>query len=245
MGNGMGHIGWGVVGLVLGAAVTAAGFVVSGGDKGKESAIQAPAAESAADSERVAALWGTLAGDPASPVIGNPNGDVTIVEFFDYACAYCKAAEPRLAAAVRADPNVRLVLKEFPILTPESMIATRVALAAQKQGKYAQFHQAMMAYQGQLGESAIFDTAQAQGLDMARLKTDMQAPDIHHRHVSHLYALYPSAQIDSRATPELAAAARRSLEIRGDEATGWATAPVADRSRRLPPAPQSCQPGRR
>ena len=52
--------------------------------------------------------------------------DVTIVEFFDYACAYCKAAEPRLAAAVRADPNVRLVLKEFPILTPESMIATRV-----------------------------------------------------------------------------------------------------------------------
>jgi protein-disulfide isomerase len=178
MGNGMGHIGWGVVGLVLGAAVTAAGFVVSGGGKGKESAIQAPAAESAADSERVAALWGTLAGDPASPVIGNPNGDVTIVEFFDYACAYCKAAEPRLAAAVRADPNVRLVLKEFPILTPESMIATRVALAAGKQGKYAQFHQAMMAYQGQLGERAIFDTAQAQGLDMARLKADMQAPDI-------------------------------------------------------------------
>src|SRR5579871_6839764 len=62
-----------------------------------------------------------LQSDPASPVIGDSKGDVTIVEFFDYACSYCKALQPRLQQALTADPHVRLVLKEFPILTPESM----------------------------------------------------------------------------------------------------------------------------
>jgi protein-disulfide isomerase len=173
----MGRIGWAVAGVVLGAAVTAGGFVLLNGHEAQP-VVPAPVIQPAADSDRAAALWGTLAGDPSAPVVGNPDGDVTIVEFFDYACSYCKAAEPRLVQAVNGDGHVRLVPVEFPILTPESMIATRVALAAQKQGKYAQFHQAMMAYQGQLSESAIFETAQAQGLDMARLKTDMQAPDI-------------------------------------------------------------------
>ena len=77
-----------------------------------------------------------LAGDPAAPVIGNPQADITIVEFFDYTCPYCKAVEPRLAALVARDRQLKLVLKEFPILHPVSLVATRAALAAMKQGKY-------------------------------------------------------------------------------------------------------------
>jgi len=177
MGHGMGRIGWAVVGLVLGAAVTAGGFMLLGGDE--QAAPQAVAADPVADmNDRIAALWASLAADPADPVIGNPNGDVTIVEFFDYTCTYCKAAEPRLVAAVNADPNVRLVLKEYPILTPQSLVATRAALAAQKQGKYQAFHQTLMRFQGELTEQVIFDTAKAVGLDVARLKEDMQGPDI-------------------------------------------------------------------
>ena len=101
-----------------------------------------------------------------------------MVEFFDYACPYCKAAEPRLEAMLRSDQGTKLVLKEFPILTPESMIATKAALASVKQGKYTQFHQALMAYKGPLQDSVIFDTAKDVGLDVGRLRKDMTAPEI-------------------------------------------------------------------
>ncbi|HUN26759.1 MAG TPA: DsbA family protein [Steroidobacteraceae bacterium] len=123
---------------------------------------------------RANALWH----DPASPVLGNPHGDVTIVEFFDYACPYCKAVEPRVAALLESDGHVRLILKEFPILTPESLIATRAALAAAKQGKYAQFHRALMAYRGPWESSVIFEVAREVGLNNARLRRDMAAPEV-------------------------------------------------------------------
>ena len=126
--------------------------------------------------QRIVAAWPALATDPASPVIGNPKADVTIVEFFDYACPYCKAIEPRLETLLKTDHKVRLVLKEFPILTPQSMIATKAALAASAQGKYAAYHQAMMNWDGTPSESDIFDIAKQSGLDVARLKRDMQAP---------------------------------------------------------------------
>jgi protein-disulfide isomerase len=116
--------------------------------------------------------------DPASPVLGNPHGDVVVVEFFDYACPYCKAMEPRLEALLQSDKGVRLILKEFPILTPESLIAARAALASVKQGKHAQFHRALMAYRGQWQASVIFDTAKAVGLDVERLRRDMAAPEV-------------------------------------------------------------------
>ena len=128
--------------------------------------------------QRIAAREQALDNAPSSPVLGNPAGDVVIVEFFDYACPYCKAVEPRLEALLRSDHKVKLVLKEFPILTPQSMIATRAALAAMRQGKYRQFHQAMMNFQGQLLEADIFDMAKASGLDVARLRKDMTAPEI-------------------------------------------------------------------
>lgn len=131
-----------------------------------------------ASDEAVAQKATALLSDPSSPVIGNPHANVAVVEFFDYACPYCKAAEPRLEAMLRSDQGTKLVLKEFPILTPESMIATKAALASVKQGKYMQFHQALMAYKGPLQDSVIFDTAKDVGLDVGRLRKDMTAPEI-------------------------------------------------------------------
>jgi protein-disulfide isomerase len=131
-----------------------------------------------ASDEAVAQKATALLSDPSSPVIGNPHANVAVVEFFDYACPYCKAAEPRLEAMLRSDQGTKLVLKEFPILTPESMIATKAALASVKQGKYTQFHQALMVYKGPLQDSVIFETAKDVGLDVGRLRKDMTAPEI-------------------------------------------------------------------
>jgi len=144
----------------------------------KAYAARADAAAQADIAQRIAARWSLLANDPAAPVIGNPNGDVTIVEFFDYTCPYCKAVEPRLEALLKADRGVKLVLKEFPILTPQSLVASKAALAAMRQGKYTGYHNAMMRFEGRLTEADIFDMAKAAGLDVARLKRDMNASSI-------------------------------------------------------------------
>jgi protein-disulfide isomerase len=135
------------------------------------------AAQDAALDAAAAARATALLADRASPVIGNPKGDVTIVEFFDYTCPYCKAIEPRLEQLLKTDKNVRLVLKEYPILTPESLVASRAALAATKQGKYEVFHNTLMNFRGRLTNEVIFDTAKTVGLDMVRLRKDMDAPE--------------------------------------------------------------------
>jgi protein-disulfide isomerase len=116
--------------------------------------------------------------DPTSAVGGNPKGDVTLVEFFDYRCPYCKQVEPSLEALLKEDRNLRIVYKEFPVLGPASVTASRVALAARKQGKYEQFRHAMMTTKGQIDDEVVMRVAQSSGLDMTRLKTDMQAPEI-------------------------------------------------------------------
>ncbi|HEX2760776.1 MAG TPA: DsbA family protein, partial [Rhizomicrobium sp.] len=90
----------------------------------------------------------------------------------------CKAAEPRLMALVNADKRIKLVMKEFPILTRASMTASRMALAANKQGKYRQFHLALMRREGVLDEAAILETARAVGLDIARARRDMLSPEV-------------------------------------------------------------------
>jgi protein-disulfide isomerase len=139
---------------------------------------QQQAEESKDRDERVAAHLDALANNPGSPVLANPQGDITIVEFFDYACPYCKAAEPRLMHLVDGDKRVKLVTKEFPILTPASMIASRMALAAAKQGKYRSFHVALMRREGLLDEAGIMETAKAVGVDLNRARRDMAAPDV-------------------------------------------------------------------
>jgi protein-disulfide isomerase len=131
-----------------------------------------------APDEIVAMASGALWDHSGSPVMGNPKGDVVIVEFFDYNCPYCRAVEPRLEALLKSDRGVKLVLKEFPILTPGSRLATNAAFAAARQGKYAPFHNALMNYHGMVDEAAVFDTARQVGLDVARLKADMASPEI-------------------------------------------------------------------
>jgi protein-disulfide isomerase len=132
----------------------------------------------AASDQAVAQKAAALLNDPSSPVIGNPHANVAVIEFFDYACPYCKAAEPRLETLLKSDKGTKLVLKEFPILTPESLTAAKAALASVKQGKYPQFHESLMNYRGPLEASVIFDTAKSVGLDVGRLRKDMAAPEI-------------------------------------------------------------------
>lgn len=119
-----------------------------------------------------------LTQDPATPVIGNPEGDVTLVEFFDYRCPYCKRMTDTLAQLVEEDPNLRLAMKEYPILSQESLNAARAALAAQRQGKYESFHFALMEGGGDFTDEEIMAVAEGVGLDIAQLKADMQDPEI-------------------------------------------------------------------
>jgi protein-disulfide isomerase len=128
--------------------------------------------------EAIAAKRGELLSDITAPVGGNPEGDVAIVEFFDYRCPYCKQVEPIIDTLLKEDPKLRIVYKEFPVLGPESVYASRIALAARKQGKYAVFHDAMMAAKGKITEEVILKTAQSVGIDVARAKADMTAPEI-------------------------------------------------------------------
>jgi protein-disulfide isomerase len=113
-----------------------------------------------------------------SPVVGNVKGDVPIVEFFDYNCGFCKKAFPDLAKLVDKDKKVRLILKEFPILSKGSEEASRVALAAKMQGKYWEFHRAMLETQGQANEATALRAAEKLGLDMPRLKRDMASAEV-------------------------------------------------------------------
>ena len=116
--------------------------------------------------------------DPGAPVAGNPQGDVSIVEFFDYRCPYCKQVEPALEALLAEDRQLRLVYKEMPVLGADSVTASRAALAAKKQGKYDALHRALMLLKGQINEAAVLKTAESVGLDVERLKRDMASPEI-------------------------------------------------------------------
>jgi protein-disulfide isomerase len=117
----------------------------------------------------------------AEPIVaGNPNGDVTIVEFFDYRCPYCKKGKQTVVDFLKQDGNVRLVLKEYPILSPESELAARAAVASVAQGKYWDFHLALMGAE-ELSEDAIFAIAKDAGIDVAKLKTDMASSKVEAR----------------------------------------------------------------
>jgi protein-disulfide isomerase len=121
---------------------------------------------------------GELVADPQAPVAGNAQGDVTIVEFFDYRCAYCKKAHPGMAGLLADEPGVRFVHKQLPVLGPDSIFAARAALASQAQGRYLAFHDAMMAASGALTNEAVFAIADQVGLDRARLARDMVSPEV-------------------------------------------------------------------
>jgi protein-disulfide isomerase len=111
-------------------------------------------------------------------VIGNPKGDVTLVEFMDYNCGWCKKSMVEMQALLKVDKNVRVVMKEFPIFGAGSEYAAKAALASVKQGKYWQFHQAMFAAESKITPELVDQIAVEQGLDLAKLKTHMQDPAI-------------------------------------------------------------------
>lgn len=136
------------------------------------------AAEAEHAKGQIAELRDKLLRDARDPVIGNPVGDVTLVEFFDYRCGYCKQAQPIVMELIKADPKVRVVLKEFPILGPDSVLASHAALAAVGQDKYRELHEALIASRGALPEDKIMAIAKSVGLDTDRLKQDMAAPAI-------------------------------------------------------------------
>lgn len=116
--------------------------------------------------------------DPNAPVLGNPEGDVTVVEFFDYNCPYCRRVKPHMEALLAADPNVRVVYREWPILGEGSVFAARAALASRNQGKYDEFHWAMMGLNGRAEEATVIRAAEEIGLNIAQLRRDMTAPEI-------------------------------------------------------------------
>jgi protein-disulfide isomerase len=116
--------------------------------------------------------------DPASPVSGNPAGDVTVVEFFDYRCVHCKRSAPVLEELQRQDTRVRVVYKDFPILGDDSVTAAKAALAARAQGKHQAFHEAMYAARTELTSAQVMKIAAQVGLNTKKLATDMKSPEL-------------------------------------------------------------------
>jgi len=122
-----------------------------------------------------------LLSDPADAVAGNPAGDVTVVEFYDTHCPFCRRMEPTIAALLKADPNVRLVYKDLPILGPSSLLEARALLAAQRQGGYLRLQQAFMRTSDESTPESIRAEAEREGLDGVRLLRDMEDPAIRAR----------------------------------------------------------------
>src|SRR5690606_26766808 len=123
----------------------------------------------------------TLLNAPHSYVAGNPSGDVTLVEFFDYNCGYCKRALADVQTLVKSDSKLRVVLKDFPVLGPDSVEASQVALAARKQlddAKLFDFHMKVMETRGRVNGERALAVAEEMGLDVARLKKDMASPEV-------------------------------------------------------------------
>jgi protein-disulfide isomerase len=123
-----------------------------------------------------------LFNSPDQVTLGNPQGNVTFVEFFDYNCAYCKRALTDMLTLMKTDPNLKVVLKEFPVLGPGSVEAARVAVAVRMQDKtsqkYLAFHQALLGGRGEANRARALAVAKEVGIDMERLAKDMKSPEV-------------------------------------------------------------------
>ena len=142
-------------------------------------------AEQIAAIERVSDL---LQSDTNAGVMGNPDGELVLIEFFDYNCPYCRAAAPILFELIKDNPELRIIMREWPILGPDSELAARASLAALKQDGFASFHAALMA-QPRANSVMIQRAAEQAGLDYARLQADMKAADI----TAHIEASHQAA----------------------------------------------------
>ncbi len=117
----------------------------------------------------------------ADPTIGSKKPDVTIVEFMDYNCGWCKKSVKEVQSLVETDKNIKVIFKDFPIFGEHSEYAAKAALAAEKQGKYWELHQAMFAHEGQVTTDVVNQLAQTTGLDMKKLQADIGSKDIGER----------------------------------------------------------------
>ncbi len=132
------------------------------------------ALEARVDAQR----WREVRGDPRDFSIGPANAPIVIVEYFDYRCPYCHAAYEWIYQLTRTRSDVRVVLKEFPVLGPDSMQAAQAALAAMPQGRYWQFHRALITHRGELSSARIDQLARGAGIDVARMRRAMSSPEI-------------------------------------------------------------------
>jgi len=129
------------------------------------------------EAERVKAGVMAVRNDDGDPVMGNPNGSLTVYEFSDYNCGYCKRMFASVQQMLAKNDDVRMVIKEFPILSQSSVTAAKAGIAAQKQGKFAPFHTEMMTYRGQVNDASIMAAAATAGLNLEQLKQDMDSPE--------------------------------------------------------------------
>lgn len=136
--------------------------------------------------------------DANTPVGGNPKGDVTIIEFFDYQCGFCKQAQESVTKLLADDKNIKFIYKEYPILGQNSTNAAKAALASVNQGKYVKFHEALMARKEHLTDNVIDQTAKDVGLNVEKLHKDMADPKIETM-LSDNIAL--GGQVGARGTP--------------------------------------------
>ena len=136
-------------------------------------------AEGEARRKTLAEIGSKLADEPDSLVVGNPSGKITLVEFFDYNCGYCKRALTDLDRLMKANPDLKVVLRDFPILSAASQDAALVALAAHNQftgDRYWEFHRKLLGVRSTVGKQQALDVAKGMGADMARLEADISDP---------------------------------------------------------------------
>lgn len=147
-----------------------------------EQTLQALAAtrqekEQASVKQAIVAHQSELLHDAASPVSGDPAGDVTVIEFFDYRCGFCKRVADSVTQLQKDDARVRIVYKDFPILGHDSVQAAKAALASRAQGRHQAFHEALLAAKGDLSKEHVLQIASEVGLDAKKLETDMEKPE--------------------------------------------------------------------
>jgi protein-disulfide isomerase len=137
-----------------------------------------------AEAETIARTKGLTENAPAifqtkaDPFVGNPKGSAVVVEFMDYNCGWCKKSVSEVSQLLETDKDVKVLFKEFPIFGPDSEYAAKAALAANLQGKYWELHKALFANEGHVNAAVVDDTAQRIGVDVARMKKDMDTPQI-------------------------------------------------------------------
>ncbi len=137
-------------------------------------------AEKTARNKALEQLAGAVADSPRAIVVGNPKGDVTLVEFFDYNCGYCKKAMSDLKSLMQSDPKLRVVLRDFPVLGQDSVEASLAAVAAKNQfsgDRYWEFHQKILESRGRIGKDRVFAVAKEMGADMVRLQKDLESAE--------------------------------------------------------------------